>query len=185
MSDKIDLTPWENHDGPPPDFDSPAYPVFDSGVTWTIGQLAVVLSVDCNDFSWDAATEEYDGDVRAVIGNAITAALGEEWSALRAELEALRAENERLREPVTVKPLAWEDFSERSSKATAMLLTSYMVQRWSCGRFDLSISAPGYSTGLEGAGGFYDTMDAAKAAAQADFESRIRAALETKKGPGD
>lgn len=100
MSDKIDLTPWENHDGPPPDFDSPAYPVFDSGVTWTIGQLAVVLSVDCNDFSWDAATEEYDGDVRAVIGNAITAALGEEWSALRAELEALRAESTRLRDEI-------------------------------------------------------------------------------------
>lgn len=93
MSDKIDLTPWENHDGPPPDFDSPAYPVFDSGVTWTIGQLAVVLSVDCNDFSWDAATEEYDGDVRAVIGNAITAALGEEWSDLRAENARLREAN--------------------------------------------------------------------------------------------
>lgn len=125
---------------------------------------------------------EYDDERREWVGIMLAAALK---NLVDKHTKALRAENERLREPVTVKPLAWEDFSERSSKATAMLLTSYMVQRWSCGRFDLSISAPGYSTGLEGAGGFYDTMDAAKAAAQADFESRIRAALETKKGPGD
>lgn len=88
MSDDIDFTPWENHNGPLPDYDSPLYPVFDSGVTWAIRQIAVVLGLDCNDFSWDAATEEYDGDVRAIIGNALTAALGEEWGDLRAEMKA-------------------------------------------------------------------------------------------------
>lgn len=52
---------------------------FDAGVDFAIERLALVLGLDVNDFSWDAATEEYDGDVRAVIGNALNARFGDEW----------------------------------------------------------------------------------------------------------
>lgn len=52
---------------------------FHAGVDFAIEALAVALGIDVNSFSHDAATETFDGDVLAVIGNALTAALGEDW----------------------------------------------------------------------------------------------------------
>jgi hypothetical protein len=67
-----------------------------AGCDFAIFQLASVLGIKPDAFSWDAATEELDGDVRAVIGNALTAALGDDWfpeahaAALREAWEAGR-----------------------------------------------------------------------------------------------
>ncbi len=78
---------------------------------------------------------------------------------------------------VTVKPLEWEDFEGRGARARALLITSYLIARWSDGRFEISVSAPGYSTGFDGER-FHPTIEAAKAAAQADYETRILAAIQ-------
>ena len=62
-------------------FDNQGEPVgsFEQGMEWAIEALAEELGITANDFSWDAATEEWEGDVRAVMNNMLTAALGEEW----------------------------------------------------------------------------------------------------------
>jgi len=52
---------------------------FEQGVDWTIAKVAETLGIGVNDFSWDAATEEWEGDVQAVICNMLTASLGEDW----------------------------------------------------------------------------------------------------------
>lgn len=52
---------------------------FHAGVDFAIEALAEVLCIDINSFSHDAATETMEGDVIAVIGNALTACLGEDW----------------------------------------------------------------------------------------------------------
>lgn len=52
---------------------------FHAGVDFTMEMLANVLGIDVNDFSHDAATETFEGDVSAVIGNALCAGLGEDW----------------------------------------------------------------------------------------------------------
>lgn len=77
---------------------------------------------------------------------------------------------------VRVKPLEWEDFDERGAKANGLLIASYLIVRWSDGQFEISVSAPGYSTGFDGER-FHPTLEASKAAAQADYERRIIAAL--------
>lgn len=76
-----------------------------------------------------------------------------------------------------VKPLEWEYFGDRAAKANAMLLTNYLIDRWSDGRFEVSVSSPGYGTGFDGKR-WHGSMNEAKAAAQADYEARILAALE-------
>lgn len=76
-----------------------------------------------------------------------------------------------------VRSLAWEDFDGWGAKAKAMLLASYMINRWSDGRFEVSVSAPGYQAGFDGER-FHPTSEAAKAAAQADYEAGILSALE-------
>lgn len=67
-------------------FDNDGEPIgtFEDGVNWTIEAIAADLGVGVDDFSWDAATEEWEGDVRAVIGSMLTAALGEDWRELAA-----------------------------------------------------------------------------------------------------
>lgn len=75
-----------------------------------------------------------------------------------------------------VRALEWDDFDGQGAKATAMLIASYLIARWSDGRFEISVSAPGYSTGFDGER-FHPTLEAAKAAAQADYERHILAAL--------
>jgi hypothetical protein len=80
---------------------------------------------------------------------------------------------------VSIKPLAWIDFEGKGAKAPAWNEANYMIQLWSDGRYEISASYPGYSTFIEGTDRWYDTLAAAKAAAQADYERRILAALDT------
>ncbi len=45
-------------------FDNDGDPLgsFEQGVDWTIAKVAATLGIGANDFSWDAATEEWDMD---------------------------------------------------------------------------------------------------------------------------
>jgi len=79
---------------------------------------------------------------------------------------------------VGVKPLVWVDFEGRGAKAQAWDCANYLIQKWSDGRWEVSASYPGYSTSIEGLERFHPTLEAAKAAAQADYEARILDALE-------
>lgn len=79
---------------------------------------------------------------------------------------------------VKVKPLVWEDFDERGAKASAFYNANYLINLWNGrGQFEVSFSYPGYQTGYDGER-WHDTLEAAKADAQADYETRIRSALE-------
>lgn len=80
---------------------------------------------------------------------------------------------------VRVKPLVWEDFGDWGAKASAYYQANYLIQFWK-GReqFEVALSYPGYQTGFDG-DRWHHTLDAAKAAAQADYEARILAALDT------
>lgn len=75
-------------------FDNDGDPLgsFEQGVDWAIGTFAQIMGLDLNDFSWDAATEEWEGDVRAVMHNALTAAFGDDW-------QDLLKKNAKLKEP--------------------------------------------------------------------------------------
>ena len=65
---------------------------FEKGMEWAVEAIGEMLGVSANDYSWDAATEEWEGDVRAVMGNMLTAALGEEWGQNPTkEIDALHA----------------------------------------------------------------------------------------------
>jgi hypothetical protein len=75
-----------------------------------------------------------------------------------------------------VKPLVWDDFEGRGAKAQAWRKGSYLIQYWkSRDAFEVVESYPGYQGDSIG-DGFYPTLEAAKAAAQADYEARILAA---------
>jgi hypothetical protein len=78
-----------------------------------------------------------------------------------------------------VKPLAWQDFEGQGAKASAFYQASYMIAFWR-GRdeFEVSMSYPGYQAAYDGPR-FHKTLEAAKAAAQADYTARILAALDT------
>lgn len=84
---------------------------------------------------------------------------------------------------VRVKPLVWEDFGDWGAKASAYYQANYLIQFWK-GReqFEVALSYPGYQTGFDG-DRWHHTLDAAKAAAQADYEARILAALEPQPAP--
>lgn len=78
---------------------------------------------------------------------------------------------------VGVKPLVWEDFDGLGAKASAFYQANYLIQWWKGeGRYEVALSYPGYQTGYDG-DRWHDTLTAAKAAAQADYEARILAAL--------
>lgn len=79
---------------------------------------------------------------------------------------------------VAVKPLEWVDFADRGAKAQAWNDANYMIQKWSDGRWEISASYPGYSTSIYGMDRFHPTLEAAKAAAQADYDARIMADLD-------
>lgn len=68
---------------------------WNAGCDFAMTQLCKVLNVDPHSVSWDAATEELDGDVRSVIGNILTAAFGDDWPT-SATIEAQAAELARL-----------------------------------------------------------------------------------------
>ena len=63
---------------------------WNAGVDYAITQLCEMLGVDPNAISWDAATETLDGDVCSVIGNALRAAYGDEWSSKASTTESIR-----------------------------------------------------------------------------------------------
>ena len=72
---------------------------WNAGVDYAITQLCNIIGVDPKSISWDAATETLDGDVSAVICNAIRGAYGDEWSSkpettarIRSALEPEKAE---------------------------------------------------------------------------------------------
>lgn len=56
---------------------------WNDGVDFTMMQLRAVLRVAPEVVTWDAATETLDGDVRSVIGNILTKAMGDDWQDLR------------------------------------------------------------------------------------------------------
>jgi hypothetical protein len=86
---------------------------------------------------------------------------------------------------VTVKPLVWDDFEGRAAKAQAWKRANYLITWWkSRGQFEVVASYPGYQGEAIGAG-FYPTIEAAKAAAQADYAARILAALDVQPAPVD
>lgn len=79
---------------------------------------------------------------------------------------------------VRVKPLEWQDFDDYGAKASAFYQANYMISEWrGRGEFEVSLSYPGYQAGFDGVR-FHPTIEAAKAAAQADYEARILSAIE-------
>ena len=77
-----------------------------------------------------------------------------------------------------VKPLVWDDFEGQGAKASGFYQANYLITKWrGRGEFEVAMSYPGYQTGFDGER-FHPTLEAAKAAAQADYEARILAALE-------
>jgi hypothetical protein len=52
---------------------------WNEGCDFAMTQLCKVLGVDPKSVTWDAATEELDGDVQAVIGNIMRKKYGEDW----------------------------------------------------------------------------------------------------------
>lgn len=83
----------------------------------------------------------------------------------------------QLAEARKVKPLEWVDFDGLGAKASAFYQANYLIQKWSGeGRFEVSMSYPGYQTGYDGPR-WHPTLEAAKAAAQVDYTARVLAAL--------
>lgn len=80
-----------------------------------------------------------------------------------------------------VKPLVWNDFPGRGSKAQAWNEANYLIQKWSDGRWEIVASYPGYSTGIPAAKQFHPTIEQAKAAAEADHVARVLSLLDTDK----
>ena len=46
--------------------------VFAEGVTYAIQIVAESLGIHPDEFSWDTATEEFEGDVRSIVGNMLS-----------------------------------------------------------------------------------------------------------------
>ena len=83
---------------------------------------------------------------------------------------------------VKVKPLVWEQSEYPgavAATAKAFYDAGYKITSWSGFDYvEVTVAAPGYQkTGYVGEG-IYPDFDAAKAAAQADYEARIMAALD-------
>jgi len=76
-----------------------------------------------------------------------------------------------------VKPLVWDDVSGGTAKAKAALFgaTIWIEETWKYKYISLW-SVPGYSGAF--GGGAFETMDAAKAAAQDEYARGILSALE-------
>ena len=119
-----------------------------------------------------------------------------EWVAARAHLAAsqpapdchqpdlVTADGGQSAQPVAVKvkPLAWEQaeyYGAVVATARAFYDAGYKITSWSGFDYvEVTVAAPGYQkTGYVGEG-IYPDFDAAKAAAQADYEARIMAALD-------
>ena len=79
--------------------------------------------------------------------------------------------------PVKVKPLVWQDFDGQVAKATAMHIVSYLIRKWSDGRFEVPLSCPCYGTGPD-MERWHPTLEAAKAACQEHHEKTVRSMIE-------
>jgi hypothetical protein len=155
-----------------------ALPAVAPGVTWTRAQqIAFARAYDTEDAAqrgeptpWQI--ERSNGRLRPVFTGEW---VEERLACVGAGLAALPA----VSPGVSIKPLVWVDFEGKGAKAQAWNEANYMIQLWSDGRYEISASYPGYSTFIHGTDRWYPTLEAAKAAAQADYERRIRAALDT------
>ena len=92
-----------------------------------------------------------------------------------ADLDAAADRIDALEAGPRVKPLVWKDLADYFAKAEAPLFGNIRVESYGSG-FAVSWSVPGFSDAF--CDGRWPTRDAAKAAAQADYERRILAALE-------
>ncbi len=82
-----------------------------------------------------------------------------------------------VRQAVRVKPLVWDDLGDgRAYRAKAPLFGSIRVEAYYSGGFHVLWSVPGFCDIFTP--GLYASADLAQAAAQADYTSRITAALE-------
>jgi hypothetical protein len=115
----------------------------------------------------------------AAVDRKMATKTAEDAVAWKARAEKAEAERDAaLADAVKVKPLVWADFHDRGAKAQAWNEANYMIQKWIDGRWEISASYPGYSTSIYGTDRFYPTIEAAKGAAQADYEASARAALQ-------
>lgn len=68
---------------------------FGEGVTYAIQIVAESLGTHPDEFSWDAATEEFEGDVRSIVSNMLNV-ITEDHHQLRALLDAKEAAEAKL-----------------------------------------------------------------------------------------
>ena len=73
--------------------DPAASAAWNAGCDFAMTSLCKMLNVDPNSISWDAATEELEGDVMSVIGNIMREAFGDDWHT--AILAAAEKEDEK------------------------------------------------------------------------------------------
>lgn len=129
----------------------------------------------CHESNEGVPTGTYSKELKCFLGGGCyeCGGIGAIWD--NTDYSAFGEHSDTPPEPVAVrvKELVWADFEGKGAKAQAWNNASYMIQKWSDGRFEISASYPGYSTFVDGADRFYPTIDAAKSAAQADYEARI------------
>lgn len=66
-----------------------------AGCDYAMTALCKLLRINTDDVTWDAATEELEGDVLAVLGNILTVRFGDDWR--RAEPQPAVADREACR----------------------------------------------------------------------------------------
>jgi hypothetical protein len=76
---------------------------------------------------------------------------------------------------VRVKPLVWERLGGGNYRAKAPLFGNIRIEGWSSGKWNVAWSVPGFCDTFTD--GDFPTLEAAQAAAQADFADRIMAAI--------
>ncbi|WP_028029921.1 hypothetical protein [Gemmobacter nectariphilus] len=127
----------------------------------------LVLGLPMTDGVADVLAEDIADDIRALTTPDATAALAARDAAMRNEG----------RKSVKVKPLVWEDVNETGTiQDAAGFRTIYRV--WANGH----TGEVRYKTSHMGAWLFVQTVEAAKAAAQAEYEASILATLEPEGG---
>tara|TARA_R110002126_G_scaffold290704_4_gene448316 strand:- start:16836 stop:17837 length:1002 start_codon:yes stop_codon:yes gene_type:complete len=90
--------------------------------------------------------------------------LDETWDELQALKKAM---------PTPTAQLVWDDFGGgKGAKAKAFYDASYLITRWSTGKYEVAVSYPGHQAIFDGPQ-FYDTLNIAKSAAQTDYEHRL------------
>lgn len=143
---------------------------WNAGCDFAMTQLCKALDVDPAAVNWDAATETVDGDVQSVIWNILRARMGEDWDpdAPPAPSVAVKA-----------KALTWRDHRPDSFPEPAWSAETpfgfYRIEEVSAS------DSPAYVVRLH-AHHFIadkDSLEEAKAAAQSDYEKRVRSCIPT------